>query len=88
MDIILLKSNWLNALLCGRWARPLNSNQPHDRNKPTSENQSTVVDGLDKVTGKAKYAAEFDAPDLLHGYVVTSTIAKGKIKNINTLAMR
>ena len=42
------------------------------------------LDGLDKVTGKAKYAAEFDTPDLLHGYVVNSTIAKGKIKKINT----
>lgn len=40
------------------------------------------LDGLDKVTGKAKYAAEFDTPDLLHGYVVNSTIAKGKIKKI------
>jgi xanthine dehydrogenase YagR molybdenum-binding subunit len=42
------------------------------------------LDGVDKVTGKAKYAAEFDTPDLLHGYVVNSTIAKGKIKKINT----
>lgn len=41
------------------------------------------LDGLDKVTGKAKYAAEFDTPDLLHGYVVNSTIAKGKIKKIH-----
>lgn len=42
------------------------------------------LDGPDKVTGKAKYAAEFHTPDLLHGYVVNSTIAKGKIKKINT----
>ena len=42
------------------------------------------LDGLDKVTGKAKYAAEFEAPDLLYGYVVNSTIAKGKIKKIHT----
>ena len=41
------------------------------------------VDGKEKVTGKAKYAAEFDAPDLTYGYVVSSTIAKGKITNID-----
>ncbi|GAB3274550.1 xanthine dehydrogenase family protein molybdopterin-binding subunit [Larkinella harenae] len=42
------------------------------------------VDGVAKVTGKAKYAAEYTAPDLLYGYVVSSTIAKGKILHINT----
>ncbi|RAJ94473.1 xanthine dehydrogenase YagR molybdenum-binding subunit [Larkinella arboricola] len=42
------------------------------------------VDGVAKVTGKAKYAAEYSAPDLAYGYVVCSTIAKGKITRINT----
>ncbi len=42
------------------------------------------VDGVDKVTGKAKYAAEFSVPDLAHGVVVSSAIAKGKIKKIDT----
>ena len=37
------------------------------------------VDGIAKVTGAAKYAAEFKAPGLVHGSVVTSTIAKGRI---------
>ena len=44
------------------------------------------VDGPDKVTGAAKYSAEFTAPDLAHGYVVTSAIAKGRIKRIHTEA--
>jgi xanthine dehydrogenase YagR molybdenum-binding subunit len=44
------------------------------------------VDGYDKVTGKAKYAAEFNVPDLLYGYVVSSGIAKGTIREINTRA--
>ena len=35
------------------------------------------VDGRAKVTGAAKYAAEFNVPGLAHGSVVTSTIAKG-----------
>ncbi|QCR21433.1 xanthine dehydrogenase family protein molybdopterin-binding subunit [Pontibacter sp. SGAir0037] len=42
------------------------------------------VDGRAKVTGEAKYAAEFTAPDLLYGFVVNSAIAKGKITKIDT----
>ncbi|MDB5328642.1 MAG: putative xanthine dehydrogenase, molybdenum-binding subunit, partial [Phycisphaerales bacterium] len=30
------------------------------------------VDGLKKVTGAAKYAAEFNTPNLAHGYIVNS----------------
>ncbi|HEU4805104.1 MAG TPA: xanthine dehydrogenase family protein molybdopterin-binding subunit, partial [Nitrobacter sp.] len=42
------------------------------------------VDGRDKVTGAARYAGEHGAPDLAHGSVVTSTIAKGRIRRIDT----
>ena len=42
------------------------------------------VDGRAKVTGAAKYAAEFNAPGLAYGSVVTSTIAKGRIVRIDT----
>ena len=42
------------------------------------------VDGPLKVTGKAKYAAEYDLPNLLHGVLVTTTIAKGKLAEIDT----
>jgi xanthine dehydrogenase YagR molybdenum-binding subunit len=41
------------------------------------------VDGHAKVTGAAKYAAEVGPPDLAHGSVVTSTIARGKLKSID-----
>jgi xanthine dehydrogenase YagR molybdenum-binding subunit len=41
------------------------------------------VDGRAKVTGAAKYAAEFDAPDLAYGSVVASTIARGRIVRID-----
>ena len=44
------------------------------------------VDGPAKVTGAARYSAEFTAPDLAHGYVVSSTIAKGRITGIDTAA--
>ena len=39
------------------------------------------VDGFAKVTGAAKYAAEFNTPGLLYGSVVTSTIAKNDAAN-------
>jgi xanthine dehydrogenase YagR molybdenum-binding subunit len=42
------------------------------------------VDGHAKVTGTAKYAAEFNATGLLHGSVVCATIAKGQIVRIDT----
>ena len=44
------------------------------------------VDGRVKVTGTAKYAAEFNLPDLAYGYVVSSTIAKGRIKRVDASA--
>jgi xanthine dehydrogenase YagR molybdenum-binding subunit len=42
------------------------------------------VDGRAKVTGAARYAAEHTAPDLLYGVVVSGTIAKGRILDIDT----
>src|SRR5687767_4341629 len=42
------------------------------------------VDGVAKVTGKAKYAAEFRAPNLAYGFIVLGTVAKGTIKSIDT----
>ncbi|RYC67284.1 xanthine dehydrogenase family protein molybdopterin-binding subunit [Spirosoma sordidisoli] len=42
------------------------------------------VDGPEKVTGQAKYAAEFNVPDLTYGVVVSSTITKGTITRIDT----
>src|SRR6188472_1615640 len=47
--------------------------------KPTSR-----IEGLAKVTGAAKYAAEYSVPGLAQGFVVTSTIAKGRIRCIHT----
>ena len=42
------------------------------------------VDGRLKVTGAAKYAAEFKAPGLLVGAVVSAGIARGRIEHIDT----
>ena len=42
------------------------------------------VTGKLKVTGGAKYAAEFAIANVAHGFLTTSTIAKGRIVNIDT----
>ena len=41
------------------------------------------VDGRLKVTGAATYAAEFPVKNLAYGVSVTSTITKGRVKNID-----
>jgi len=42
------------------------------------------VDGVAKVTGQARYAAEFQVKDVAYGFIVQSAIAKGAIKAIET----
>jgi xanthine dehydrogenase YagR molybdenum-binding subunit len=44
------------------------------------------VDGRAKVTGSAKYAAEYNVPNLAYGVVVSSAIAKGRILSIDASA--
>ena len=41
------------------------------------------VDGVAKVTGRATYAAEFQIPNLAYGYIVTGTIARGRVTAID-----
>jgi len=43
------------------------------------------LEGYLKVTGGAKYAAEYSAPDLLYGYILNATITRGRIIAINTV---
>lgn len=47
--------------------------------KPTSR-----VDGRAKVTGVAKYAGEFAADRLVHGFVVEATIPRGRIARLDS----
>src|SRR4051794_17507185 len=42
------------------------------------------VDGKAKVTGTATYAAEYQLPQTVYGFLVGSTVAKGRIKSIYT----
>ena len=62
---------------------------------PSTLDQGKVVgepidrlDGLSKVTGKARYAYEYheEVPNAAYGWVVTSGIAKGRIKGLDLSA--
>ena len=44
------------------------------------------VDGRLKVTGGARYTAEWDVPKLAYGAIVTSTIAHGRVQGIDVAA--
>jgi xanthine dehydrogenase YagR molybdenum-binding subunit len=44
------------------------------------------VDGRQKVTGAATYAAEFDQPGQAHGVIMRSTVANGRIAAIDNAA--
>src|SRR5256885_4366594 len=43
------------------------------------------IDGRQKVTGRATYAAEFDVPGQAHGAIVRSTVANGRIASIDSV---
>lgn len=47
----------------------------------------TRVEGFDKVTGAARYAGEIPFADLAHGWLVLSTVARGRIRAIDTEAV-
>ena len=46
------------------------------------------VDGVAKVTGTAKYSAEYSVPDLLYGVAVVSAVAEGRIVALDEEAAR
>ncbi len=50
---------------------------------PERSDPSDRVDGRLKVTGAAKYSAEYKVPGLAYGVLVGSTIARGRIRSIN-----
>lgn len=54
--------------------------------KPYIGTATPRVDGIAKVTGAAKYAAEFNVADLAHCSMVGATITKGGIRQIDTSA--
>src|SRR5262245_24238745 len=44
------------------------------------------VDGRLKVTGGARFAAEYPLQNVAHAVLITSTVANGRISNIDTAA--
>ncbi|WP_294244998.1 xanthine dehydrogenase family protein molybdopterin-binding subunit [uncultured Chryseobacterium sp.] len=54
------------------------------KNIPSVGTPQSRLEGHLKVTGTAKYAGDYNPSDLLYGYVVNSTVTKGKIKSIDT----
>ena len=56
---------------------------PHP-DAPSQKQLEHRYDGRLKVTGAAKYAAEFPVKDVLHGYIVQSTIPAGAVASIDT----
>ncbi|MGC9497315.1 xanthine dehydrogenase family protein molybdopterin-binding subunit [Streptomyces sp. WG7] len=47
----------------------------------------TRVEGRDKVTGAARYAGEIPFADLAHGWLVLSTVTRGRIRSIDADAV-
>ncbi|KDN75974.1 xanthine dehydrogenase family protein molybdopterin-binding subunit [Streptomyces olindensis] len=47
----------------------------------------TRVEGLDKVTGAARYAAEIPFAELAHGWLVLSTVARGRVRAVDAEAV-
>ncbi len=57
-------------------------NQPAE--SPSIGRPLARVDGRQKVTGQARYAAEHAVPGVVHGVLVTSAIARGRISRLDT----
>ncbi|MGW3205577.1 xanthine dehydrogenase family protein molybdopterin-binding subunit [Streptomyces sp. NPDC001135] len=51
---------------------------------PSVGTAHTRVEGRDKVTGAARYAGEVPFADLAHGWLVLSTVARGRIRALDT----
>ncbi|MEV4617683.1 xanthine dehydrogenase family protein molybdopterin-binding subunit [Asanoa sp. NPDC049573] len=43
----------------------------------------TRIEGLDKVTGHARYAGDIALPGLVHGWVVPATVARGRVRALD-----
>ncbi|RNG11830.1 xanthine dehydrogenase family protein molybdopterin-binding subunit [Streptomyces botrytidirepellens] len=51
---------------------------------PSVGTAHTRVEGREKVTGAARYAGEIPFADLAHGWLVVSTIARGRIRSVES----
>lgn len=56
--------------------------------KPLTGQPVSRIEGQLKVTGAARYAGDYQVPEMLFGYVVNCSITKGKIVAIDTQAAK
>ncbi len=61
----------------------MNAKNPSSDKTPPVGQPLDRIDGYLKVTGQARYAAEYPQTALLHGSVVSSSIASGRVLNID-----
>jgi len=67
---------------------PLVLSSPHIRHGSNAGQPITRRDGVLKVTGKARFAADNHPPGLLYAVLATSRIARGRVKSLNVEAAR
>jgi xanthine dehydrogenase YagR molybdenum-binding subunit len=60
--------------------------QEEEAPKTAQRQLNTRYDGRDKVTGKAKFSAEFPVENLVYAYIVQSTIPRGAVAAIDQAA--
>ena len=79
------RSSWRGAASCVRWSRRRAGPRSRKRTSGSVERERAMtvtsylgkptsrIDGRAKVTGVAKYAAEYNVPGLAHGFVVSTS---------------
>jgi xanthine dehydrogenase YagR molybdenum-binding subunit len=69
-------------------AIPLNRDPAHLRHGSNIGQPLTRRDGMLKVTGQARYAADNHPPKMLHAVMAVSSIARGRVASLDTAAAR
>jgi xanthine dehydrogenase YagR molybdenum-binding subunit len=59
-----------------------------ERTSPAVGTSHTRVEGRDKVTGTARYAGEVPFAELAHGWLVLSTITRGRVRSVEDAPVR
>lgn len=80
------RSDWRATPSFAHWKKPTREGSANEQ--PATQHRASLdrVDGQAKVTGQARYAAEYPAADLLHGSVVSSDVARGRVRGIDCAA--
>src|SRR4051812_28834099 len=80
------RSSSPSAPSCARCCNEMSQTPPKPSSASESEPASTYVgrpmdriDGRLKVTGAARYAAEFEVPGITHAVLIQSTVARGRV---------